>query len=147
MVPWLHNAVKQNAEKEDPDDKLFGDLDVDQIKIQKIFEAHLSVTTGSIKEMKELCKALKKKTELLACEFLDKKRIFGDKASIDEMSSFKSKVKKQDVQYDPDVEREKEQAKKKKEAEERGALRDAEEKKKKSESKSDAEELFETIEL
>ena len=44
--------------------------------------------------MKELCKALKKKPELLACEFLDKKRVFGDKASIDEMSSFKSKVKK-----------------------------------------------------
>ena len=62
--------------------------------------------------MKELCKALKKKPELLACEFLDKKKVFGDKASINEMSSFKSKVKKQEVQYDPELEREKEERRK-----------------------------------
>ena len=49
--------------------------------------------------MREICKALKKKPEMLACEYLDKKRVFGDKASIDEMSSFKSKVKKQNIEY------------------------------------------------
>ena len=62
--------------------------------------------------MREICKALKKKPEMLACEYLDKKRVFGDKASIDEMSSFKSKVKKQNVEYDPDEEKEKENTQK-----------------------------------
>ena len=76
----------------------------------------MTVTTGSILQMKNLCKSLKKKSEMLACEYLDKKRVFGDKASIEEMSSFKSKVKKQDVQYDPDVEKEKEETKRRAEA-------------------------------
>ena len=76
--------------------------------------------------MKSLCKALKKKTEVLACEYLDKKKVFGDKAGINEMSSFKSKVKKQEVQYDPDLEREKEQEKRRKEGEERRAAEEAE---------------------
>lgn len=40
--------------------------------------------------------------EILAVEWLDKKKTFGDKASLDEMSSFKSRVKKQKVVYDPD---------------------------------------------
>ena len=33
FVPWLQNAVKENLEIEDPDDRPFGDLDVDKIKI------------------------------------------------------------------------------------------------------------------
>ena len=97
FVPYLQNAVKENLEIEDEDDRPFGQLEVDQIKVQKIFDSHMSVTVGSINQMKNLCKALKKKPEMLACEFLDKKRVFGDKASIDEMSSFKSKVKKQEI--------------------------------------------------
>ena len=121
FVPWLQNAVKENLEIEEEDDRPFGHLDVDQIKIQKIFDSYMTVTTGSILEMKNLCKALKKKSEMLACEYLDKKRVFGDKASIDEMSSFKSKVKKQDVQYDPDVEKEKEENKRRAEAKQRQA--------------------------
>lgn len=32
---------------------------------------------------------------MLAVEFLDRKNVFGSKATIDEMSKFKSKVKKQ----------------------------------------------------
>ena len=67
---------------------------------------------------------------MLACEFLDKKRVFGDKASIDEMSSFKSKVKKQDVQYDPDVEKAKEEDKRRAEAEKRQAENKAQEEEK-----------------
>ena len=51
--------------------------------------------------------------EVLAVEWLDKKKLFGDKASLDEMSSFKTRVKKQEIVYDPDVEREKEEARRK----------------------------------
>ena len=74
--------------------ELFGELNVEKIEIKKIAGQTITVTTGSIREMRALCTALKKKTEMLACEFLEKKKIFGDKASIDEMSSFKSKVRK-----------------------------------------------------
>ena len=116
FVPWLQNAVKENLEIEEEDERPFGHLDVDQIKIQQIFESYMTVTTGSILQMREICKALKKKPEMLACEYLDKKRVFGDKASIDEMSSFKSKVKKQTVEYDPDEEKEKEDKKRRAEA-------------------------------
>ena len=106
----------------------------------------MSVTVGSINEMKNLCKALKKKTEMLACEFLDKKRVFGDKASIDEMSSFKSKVKKQEVQYDPDVEKEKENERRRAEANEREEKRKAEEESKKKEETAKEDDI-EHIEL
>ena len=47
-------------------------------------------------------------------EWLDKKKIFGDRATLDEMSSFKSRVKRQAVVWDPEKERKKEEAKKRK---------------------------------
>ena len=127
FLPYLRDAVAENLKIDDKEVLHSGNLDVEKLKVQKVFESHLTVTVGNIDEMKMLCKALKKRPELLACEFLDKKRIFGDKASIDEMSSFKSKVKKQEVQYDPELEKEKENEKKRAEAEEREAKRKAEE--------------------
>ena len=53
----------------------------------------------------------------MAVEWLNKKKVFGNRASIEEMSAFKSRVKKQSVDFDPDnqkseaEEREEEQAK------------------------------------
>ena len=44
--------------------------------------------------MNKIANNLKQRKEVLAVEWLDKKKVFGDKASIDEMSSFKTKVKK-----------------------------------------------------
>ena len=44
---------------------------------------------------------------MLAIEWLDKKKLFGDKANLDEMSAFKSRVKKQEVVWDPEVESDK----------------------------------------
>ena len=40
-----------------------------------------------------------KDKRVLAVEFLDRKKLFGISASLDEMSKFKSKVRKQEVQY------------------------------------------------
>ena len=80
--------------------------------------------------MVQLCKALKKRSEILACEYLDKKKMFGDKASIDEMSSFKSKVKKQEVVYDPEEEKEKEKKRKEEEIERKRIENEEAEKKK-----------------
>ena len=57
------------------------------------------------------------------------------------MSSFKTRVTKQQIVYDPDVEREKEDARKKKEAEERKEKLDREEAAKKAKKKaSDSQE-------
>ena len=38
----------------------------------------------------------------MAVEWLNKKKVFGDKASLEEMSAFKTRVKKQAVEWDPD---------------------------------------------
>ena len=53
---------------------------------------------------------------MLAIEWLGKKKAFGDKAGIEEMSSFKSRVKKQEVVYDPEDEKANEERKKKQDA-------------------------------
>lgn len=50
---------------------------------------------------------MKQRKEVLAIEWLDKKKLFGDKANLDEMSAFKSRVKKQEVVWDPEVESDK----------------------------------------
>jgi len=44
---------------------------------------------------------------VLAIEYSQDKRIFGVKADINEMSKFKSKLKKQPVVWDPEVEQKK----------------------------------------
>ena len=73
--------------------KLLKNTDLDKVELHKVYESYLVVKTAELNEMKEVCKALQKRKEILACEYLDKKRVFGDKASLDEMSSFKSRVK------------------------------------------------------
>ena len=63
--------------------------------------------------MKELCLFLKKRDDVLGCEYADKKVHFGLKASIDEMANFKSKVKIQDIDYDDHLLSAEEKARKK----------------------------------
>jgi len=69
---------------------------------------------GSLKDQQKIANNLKFRKEVLAVEWLDKKKVFGDKASLDEMSSFKSRVKRQAVVWDPEKERKREEAKKRK---------------------------------
>ena len=90
IVPWL---IAREEEKDLP----FFELEVDKISIKKVAGRTITVTTGLMRETQALCRALAKKTEILACEYLRKKRIFGEKASVDEMSAHKSKVKKQEA--------------------------------------------------
>eukprot|EP00354_Favella_ehrenbergii_P011555 CAMPEP_0170464664 /NCGR_PEP_ID=MMETSP0123-20130129/9303_1 /TAXON_ID=182087 /ORGANISM="Favella ehrenbergii, Strain Fehren 1" /LENGTH=61 /DNA_ID=CAMNT_0010730377 /DNA_START=518 /DNA_END=703 /DNA_ORIENTATION=- len=59
------------------------------------------MTVNAKADFKKIANNLKQQKEVLAVEWLDKKKIFGDKASIEEMSAFKSRVKKQKVEYDP----------------------------------------------
>ena len=53
------------------------------------------MTISNIKDLKTVAAILQKSPEVLAVEYLDKQLVYGDKASIAEMSKFKSKVKKQ----------------------------------------------------
>lgn len=46
-------------------------------------------------ELRPAVSILKELPEVLAVEYLDRKNVFGKKATIEEMSKFKSKVKKQ----------------------------------------------------
>ena len=91
---WTSDLKGWLAEtKQDEENKLLKKTDVDKLELHKVYETYLIVKASELDEMKEVCKALSKRKEILACEYLDKKRVFGDKASLDEMSSFKSRVK------------------------------------------------------
>ena len=78
---------------QDFEGKLEG-VDLSKIKVKKAFETYISFTVDDQKNMNKIANNLKKRKEVLAVEWLDKKKVFGDKASIEEMSSFKTKVKK-----------------------------------------------------
>ena len=96
------------------------DINVDQIQVHKVFPSYLIVSLDQADHSdsepdhsnfissasmtvkgQQFCSVLKRLEITLACEYLDKKRVFGTKATVSEMASFKSKVKKQDPVYDP----------------------------------------------
>jgi len=62
-------------------------------KLRKVFDSHLQMSIGSIADLKTVAELIKTMPQVLAVEYLDSKRIFGDKASLQEMQKFKSKVK------------------------------------------------------
>ena len=66
-----------------------------QPKLRKAFDDHMQLTVSSLDDLRPAAELLKELPDVLAVEFLDRKNVFGIKASIDEMSKFKSKVKKQ----------------------------------------------------
>ena len=51
------------------------------------------MSIGSIADLKTVAELIKTMPQVLAVEYLDSKRIFGDKANLQEMQKFKSKVK------------------------------------------------------
>ena len=55
------------------------------------------MTVAELDYLKPAAMLIKSLPQVLAVEFLDKKRVFGDKASIKEMQKFKSRVKKVQV--------------------------------------------------
>ena len=98
------------------------DIDIDKLVIHKTYQSYMIIDIGGDDGMEaqlrpnsvssasmtikgqQFCSALKKSEVVLACEYLDKQKVFGNKATVNEMASFKSKVKKQDPVYDPDEE-------------------------------------------
>ena len=75
------------------------------------------MTVPNLDDRKVIAQILSKREEILAVEFSQDKRIFGVKAGISEMSKFKSKIKKQEVVWDPEVESKKAEEKLKAERE------------------------------
>ena len=83
--------------------------------LKQAFDSHVVITVDDLKDQKKIANNLKLRKEVLAVEWLDKKKLFGDKATIDEMSAFKSRVKKQAIVYDPEKEQELKEDQEKKE--------------------------------
>ena len=75
------------------DGKLEG-VNLTNVTLKQAFESHVVITVDDLKDQKKIANNLKLRKEVLAVEWLDKKKLFGDRASIDEMSAFKSRVKK-----------------------------------------------------
>lgn len=86
VLDFLINAQENES-------KLKG-IDLSKIELRQAFESHVMFKVGKQADMQKIANNLKTRKEVLAVEWLDKKKVFGDKASIDEMSAFKSKVKK-----------------------------------------------------
>jgi hypothetical protein len=69
-------------------------VDLSQVKLKKSFSSHVVLIAEKVQDLRKIANVLIKREEVLAVEWLDKKREFGLKASVAEMSGFKSKVKK-----------------------------------------------------
>ena len=63
-------------------------------KLRKAFDDHMQITISNLEDLRKAASIIKELPDVLAVEFLDRKNVFGSKATIDEMSKFKSKVKK-----------------------------------------------------
>ena len=120
---WMHKVLpvlKQWSAGEFSDQPYAIDIDVNKIKVHKVYPSYLVVKLDpneNVEEIeqrantvqsasmeikgKQFCSVLKRLEIILACEYLDRQSVFGDKAGISEMASFKSKVRKQDPVYDP----------------------------------------------
>ena len=69
-------------------------VDVSQVKLKTSFSQHIIFTAARTLDLRTIAKILSKRPEVLAVEWLNKKIIYGVKAEIEEMSNFKTKVKK-----------------------------------------------------
>lgn len=76
---------------------------LEKFKLNKSFKQHIQVKMRTLDDLKPAAHALKSLESVLAVEYLDKQLVFGLRASIDEMSTFKSKVRQQKIIYDPET--------------------------------------------
>lgn len=69
---------------------------VSKVRVKKIYQTYAVFELGEISELKKAAEILKYRDEILACEWLQRRRLFGLKADIDEMAKFKSKIRKEE---------------------------------------------------
>ena len=93
------------------------DVDLEKLTFKQAYASHVTFTVGDQNDFKKIANNLKQREEIMAVEWLDRKKVFGHKATIEEMSAFKSKVKKQKIEYDPDKQIDYEEIKRKQERE------------------------------
>jgi hypothetical protein len=82
-------------------------VDIGLIKLKMSFAQYIIIEVGRTLDHATISRILAKRPEILAVEFLNKKIKYGANATLDEMTSFKSKVKKIDpetkLETKPDV--------------------------------------------
>ena len=67
---------------------------IEKVRLRKVFSKHMMISVEKVEDLKPIARVLSKRKEILAVEFLQRQRFFGEKASLDEMNAFKSKVRK-----------------------------------------------------
>ena len=65
-----------------------------KIRVKQVYKTFVVFEFGEQKELRHAAELLSKKDEILACEWLQKRRLFGINADLSEMAKFKSKIKK-----------------------------------------------------
>ncbi len=70
---------------------------ISKVRVKKIYQSYAVFELGSISELKQAADALYNLDEILACEWLQKKRQYGINADLNEMAKFKSKIKREDI--------------------------------------------------
>lgn len=67
------------------------------MRVKKLFQTYAVFELGDLSELKVAAELLAKRPEVLATEWLQRKRLFGIQADLDEMAKFKSKIKREDI--------------------------------------------------
>ncbi|CDW89035.1 4-phosphopantetheinyl transferase [Stylonychia lemnae] len=69
---------------------------ISSVKIKKLYQTYGIFELGDLKELKVAAELLSYRQEILASEYLQKKKLFGRHADLDEMAKFKSKIRKEE---------------------------------------------------
>ena len=65
-----------------------------KVSVKKVYQTYVIFELGALTELKQAADLLVKQDAILACEWLQQRRLFGISADISEMAKFKSKIKK-----------------------------------------------------
>lgn len=88
----LGNQMLQELAKEGTE----GTFNMSGIRVKKLYPSYVVIEMSSLNELKPAADILSKRQEVLGLEWLQKKRLFGVRADLDEMASFKTKIKRQE---------------------------------------------------
>ena len=66
-----------------------------KLKVKKLYQTYAIFELGQLKDLKPTAEYLTStREEILACEWLNKRRIFGVHTDLNEMAKFKTKIRK-----------------------------------------------------
>ena len=67
-----------------------------KVKVKKIYKTYAIFELEHQEELKQAADILSQRDEILACEWLQKRIIYGINAQLPEMAKFKTKIRKQE---------------------------------------------------